>query len=118
VDFIPLVAIAQANGQSYGLSFDAFSLKWNFQPHVRLVPYADLSGGGLITNHGVPPNAATFNFTAELTGGVHYLRGKNAWSLGLGVAHISNAGLVHPNSAFNSIQLRIGFGRFTQPHYR
>jgi hypothetical protein len=85
---------------------------------VRLVPYADLSGGGLITNHGVPPNSATFNFTAEFTGGVHYLRGKNAWSLGLGVAHISNAGLVHPNSAFNSIQLRIGFGRFTQPHYR
>jgi len=38
--------------------------------------------------------------------------------LTVGVAdafHISNAYLVQPNPAFNSIQIRIGFGRFTRP---
>jgi hypothetical protein len=29
--------------------------------------------------------------------------------------HISNAGLAEPNSGINTIQVRIGLGRFTQP---
>lgn len=115
VDIIPLFAVVQQNGTSYGFSFNAFSLKWNFQPHGHIVPYADVSGGGLITNHGVPPGSATFNFIGGVAGGVHYLRGKNAWSIELGEFHISNAGLIQPNSAFNSIQIRVGFGRFTRP---
>jgi hypothetical protein len=30
--------------------------------------------------------------------------------------HISNAGLATPNPGINTVQFRIGFGRFTQPH--
>lgn len=115
VDVIPLFAIDQKNGTSYGFSFDAFSLNWNFQPRGHLVPYADVSGGGLITNHRVPPGSATMNFTAEAGGGLHYLCGTNTWSIELGVFHISNGDTMHPNPAFNSIQIRIGFGRFIRP---
>jgi len=114
VDVVPLFAVAQKNGTSYGFSFDAFSLNWNFQPRGHLVPYADVSGGGLITNHRVPPGSTTFNFTAEVAAGVHYLRGRNSWSVALGAFHISNADRVEPNPGFNSIQIRIGFGRFTR----
>jgi len=115
VDVIPVFAVTQKNGTSYGFSFDAFSAKWNFQPRGNLEPYADVSRGGVITNRGVPPGSATFNFTAGVGGVVHYLYGKNTWSIALGAFHISNADLVQPNPAFNSIQIRIGFGRFTRP---
>ena len=115
VDVIPLFAIAQKNGTSYGFSFDAFSLNWNFQPRGHLVPYANVSGGGLITNLRVPPGSTTLNFTAEAGGGLHYLCGTNTWSIELGVFHISNGNLAQSNPAFNSIQIRIGFGRFVRP---
>jgi hypothetical protein len=29
--------------------------------------------------------------------------------------HISNAGMTTPNPGINTIQVRLGFGRFTQP---
>jgi hypothetical protein len=32
--------------------------------------------------------------------------------------HISNAGLIEPNPGINTLQVRVGFGRFTQPHQK
>jgi Lipid A 3-O-deacylase (PagL) len=46
---------------------------------------------------------------------VHFLRSKYNWSAEVRYMHISNAGLTTPNPGINTIQFRIGFGRFTQP---
>jgi hypothetical protein len=46
---------------------------------------------------------------------LHFPRTKYNWSAELRFMHISNAGLATPNPGINTLQVRIGFGRFTQP---
>jgi hypothetical protein len=55
------------------------------------------------------------NFTTGGAIGAHFLRSKYNWSAEVRFMHISNAGMTTPNPGINTIQVRLGFGRFTQP---
>jgi hypothetical protein len=55
------------------------------------------------------------NFTTSGALGLHFPRSKYNWSAELRFMHISNAGLTSPNPGINTLQLRLGFGRFTKP---
>jgi hypothetical protein len=55
------------------------------------------------------------NFTPTGAFGVHLLRGRYHWSAEVRYMHISNAGISRPNPGINTIQVRLGFGKFTQP---
>jgi Lipid A 3-O-deacylase (PagL) len=114
VDVVPVFLLTQRNGTAYGFGLNPFALKWNFGGR-RVTPYVELGGGTLFSNTKVPPGTSRVNFTSSGAVGVHFLRSKYNWSAEVRYMHISNAGLTTPNPGINTIQFRIGFGRFTQP---
>jgi len=115
VDVVPVFLLTQRTNTAYAIGLDPFALKWNFAAHRSVVPYFELSGGVLLSNTQVPPGTSRVNFTPSGAIGVHFLRSKYNWSAELRFMHISNAGLATPNPGINTLQVRIGFGRFTQP---
>ncbi|HEY2462098.1 MAG TPA: acyloxyacyl hydrolase [Candidatus Acidoferrum sp.] len=114
VDVVPVFWVFRRTGPAYGFGLNPFALKWNFVEHHGLVPYVDLGGGTLFTNHTVPAGTSHVNFTTSGALGLHFLRNKYNWSAEVRFMHISNAGLVSPNPGINTLQFRIGFGRFTR----
>lgn len=116
VDVVPLFMVVQKTGTAYGAGFDPFALKWNFTKPRKVVPYFELSGGTLFTNTDAPPGTSRINFTSSGAFGLHFLQSKYNWSVELRFMHISNAGLASPNPGINTLQIRVGFGRFTRPH--
>ncbi len=115
VDVIPIFLVFQRPGTAYGFGLNPFALKWNFVAHHNVAPYIDLGGGTLFTNTQAPPGTSRVNFTTSGAAGVHFLRSKYNWSAEVRFMHISNAGLTTPNPGINTIQVRLGFGRFTHP---
>lgn len=112
VDAVPVLLAFQPHNTAYGVGFDALGLKWNFQRHGRISPYAELTGGVLFTNHDVPMGTNTVNFMPQAAFGIHMLGAKHNVSLELRYMHISNAGLATPNPGINTVQVRLGFGGF------
>ncbi len=115
IDVVPVFVVTQAGGAAYGAGVNPFALKWNFSGHDNVVPYIDIGGGTLFTNIKTPPDTSHVNFTTSGAIGAHFLRSKYNLSAELRFMHISNAGLHRPNPGINTIQVRLGFGRFTQP---
>jgi lipid A 3-O-deacylase len=112
VDAEPAYLIFQPANTTYGVGFNPFALKWDFVRRGRLSPYVELSGGTLFTDHNVPTNTNTVNFTSAAALGTHVLAAKYNWSVEVRYLHISNAGLATPNPGLNTVQLRVGVGRF------
>jgi lipid A 3-O-deacylase len=115
VDVVPFFVVAQRTNTGYGFGVNPFALKWNFATHGSVVPYIDLGGGTLFTNTKVPEGTSHVNFTTSGALGAHFLRSKYNLSAEVRFMHISNAGISHPNPGINTIQVRLGFGLFTQP---
>jgi len=112
VDVVPVFLAFQPANTAYGLGFNPLGLKWDFVRRGRLSPYLELSGGTLFTNHNVPTYTNTVNFTSAAALGTHILGAKYNWSVELRYLHISNAGLAVPNPGINTVQVRLGVGRF------
>jgi lipid A 3-O-deacylase len=116
VDVVPLFVVAQSTNTAYGFGVNPFVLKWNFASHGSAVAYVDIGGGTLFTNVKVPEGTSHVNFTTSGALGVHFLRSTCNWSAEVRFMHISNAGISRPNPGVNTIQVRLGLGRFTQPN--
>jgi lipid A 3-O-deacylase len=116
VDVVPVFLVLQKTNTAYGAGVNPFALKWDFVEHHNIVPYAELAGGTLFTNTNVPERTSSVNFTTSGALGLHFLQSKYNFSAEVRFMHISNAGLASPNPGINTVQFRIGFGRFTQPH--
>jgi lipid A 3-O-deacylase len=112
VDAVPLFLVFQPANTAYGVGFDPLGLKWNLQRRGRLSPYIELCGGLLFTSHNVPVGTSQVNFTDQAAFGTHILGAKYNWSLELRYMHISNAGLATPNPGVNTVQVRLGVGKF------
>jgi hypothetical protein len=112
VDAVPVFLIFQPANTAYGVGFDPLGLKWNFERHGRLSPYLELTGGTVFTNHNIPTGTNTVNFMDQAALGVHILGAKHNVSLELRYMHISNAGLANLNPGINTVQVRIGIGKF------
>ena len=112
VDAVPVFLIFQPANTAYGVGFDPLGLKWNFQRHGRLSPYLELTGGVVFTDHNIPRYANTVNFMDQAALGMHILGAKHNVSLELRYMHISNAGLANLNPGINTVQVRLGVGRF------
>lgn len=112
VDAVPVFVVFQPASAAYGVGFDPLSLKWNFAGHGRLSPYLELCGGTLFTSHDVPPGTNPVNFTDQAAFGVHILGARQNVSIELRYMHISNAGLATPNPGINTVQIRLGVGKF------
>ena len=81
IDVVPVYLIFQPANTAYGVGANPLNLKWNFERRGRIVPYAELSGGLLFTNHDVPPFASSVNFTPSAAFGAQVLGEKFAWTL-------------------------------------
>ncbi len=113
VDAVPLFLVFQPANTTYGLGFDPLGLKWNFERRGRLSPYLEICGGTLFSNHDVPTGTNTVNFTDQAAFGVHFLGTQHNVSLELRYMHISNAGLATHNPGLNTVQVRVGIGKFS-----
>jgi lipid A 3-O-deacylase len=115
VDVVPVFLVFQPGGAAYGVGINPIGLKWNLEPRGRIVPYADLDGGVLFTNKQVPLETSRVNFTPSAAVGIHILGKKFTWTVEARYGHISNAGITSKNPGINTVQVRIGIGRFTRP---
>jgi lipid A 3-O-deacylase len=112
VDVVPVFLVFQPANTAYGAGFDPLGLKWNFERHGHISPYLELTGGTLFTNHNVPTGTNTVNFMDQAALGMHILGPRYNLAMELRYMHISNAGLATPNPGINTVQVRVGFGRF------
>jgi lipid A 3-O-deacylase len=116
VDAVPLFLIFQPANTAYGVGFDPLGLKWNFKRRGNISPFLELAGGVVFTNHNVPTGTNTVNFMDQAALGMHILRANYNVSLELRYMHISNAGLATPNPGMNTVQVRLGIGKFFAPN--
>jgi len=112
LDAVPVFLIFQPLNTAYGVGFDPLGLKWNFERRGRFSPYLELTGGVVRTNQNVPTATNTVNFMDQAALGTHILGAKYNWSLELRYMHVSNAGLANFNPGLNTVQVRLGVGRF------
>lgn len=112
VSVVPVYLIFQPANTAYGAGFDPLGLKWNFERRRRFSPYLELTGGTVFSYKNVPTYTNTVNFTPSAAFGTHILGPKYNWSVELRYLHISNAGLGLYNPGLNSVQVRLGVGRF------
>jgi hypothetical protein len=112
LDATPVFLVFQPANTAYGVGFSPLGLKWNFERHGRFSPYFELNGGLLVTNHNVPTGTNSVNFTSAAALGTHILAAKYNWSLEARYLHISNAGLGNYNPGLNTVEVRLGIGRF------
>jgi lipid A 3-O-deacylase len=92
------------NETFHGASITPFLLRWNFSQHdsARVVPWAQLGGGLLWTNHTFPYNyygtTSVINFTPQVGAGVNiFNRPKHSVNFAMKAVHFSNAGLSEHN---------------------
>ena len=111
VDAVPAFVVFQPKNTAYGAGVNPVGLKWIFATRDNAEPYLELNGGTLFTSHDVPAGTSAVNFTSSAAFGVHFLR-EHAWTLEVRYMHISNAGLTSPNPGINTVQVRVGFGKF------
>jgi hypothetical protein len=114
VDAVPAFVVFQPRNTAFGAGINPLNLKWNFATTGRVAPYLELSGGTLFTNHQVPSGTSNINFASGIALGTHLLRDRCNWSLEVRYMHISNAGLEKPNPGINTVQVRLGIGRFSR----
>ncbi len=111
VDAVPAFVAFQPRHTTYGVGINPLGLKWIFATRGDAQPYLELGGGTLFTSHEVPNGTSKVNFTSSAAFGMHSL-GDRAWSLEVRYMHISNAGLARPNPGINTVQVRVGVGKF------
>jgi hypothetical protein len=111
VDAVPAFVVFQPQNVAYGAGLNPLGLKWIFATRGNVQPYLELNGGTLFTSHEVPTGTSSVNFTSSAALGAHFL-GKHAWTVEVRYMHISNAGLATPNSGINTVQVRVGVGKF------
>jgi lipid A 3-O-deacylase len=114
VEAVPLFLVLQKTNTAYGAGVNPFAFKWALDTHRSVVPYFELGGGTLFTNTKVPEGTSRINFTTSGGVGLHFLGSKHNISAEVRFMHISNAGLATPNPGINTIQFRLGFGRFSR----
>jgi len=114
-DLIPIYYIWQPTPaqNAYAAAFNPVNLKWNFTSSHRVVPFLELGGGVLFSNHAVPLNTSHVNFVTHSTLGFHFFNSeRRAFTAGVRYEHISNAGLTVPNPGINTVQFQVGMNWF------
>jgi len=114
VEAMPAFVVVQKQNTAYGVGVNPFAFKWAFATRGNVVPYLEIGGGTLFTNTQVPAGTSRINFTSGGAIGLHFLRTKRNLSVEVRYMHISNAGLATLNPGINTVQLRLGFGWFSQ----
>lgn len=98
---------------AFGAGFNPLNLKWNFTSSRRVIPFFELGGGVLFTNHVVPIDTSHVNFLTHGALGVQFFNNdRRAIMANIQFQHISNAGLTVPNPGVNTVQFQVGVNWF------
>ena len=98
---------------AYAAAFNPVNLKWNFTKFGHTVPYMELGGGVLFSNHAVPINTSHVNFVTHAALGFQFFNTeRRAFTAAVRYEHISNAGLTVPNPGINTVQFTLGVNWF------
>jgi lipid A 3-O-deacylase len=112
-DAVPVYYIlqpARSAQNAYAAGFNPLNLKWNFTHSATTIPYLEIGGGVLFSNHQVPGGTNDVNFMTHAALGFHFfVRPKQALTLTTRYEHISNAGLATPNPGINTVQFTVGW---------
>jgi hypothetical protein len=114
-DLVPVYYIWQPAPafNAYSAAFNPVNLKWNFTRSAHTIPYLELGGGVLFSNHAVPLNTSHVNFVTHATLGFQFFNNsRRAFTAGVRYEHISNAGLTVPNPGINTVQFQVGMNWF------
>jgi lipid A 3-O-deacylase len=114
-DLIPIYYVWQPAPakNAFGEGFNPVNLKWNFTNSPRLIPFLELGGGVLFTNHVVPVNTSHVNFLTHAALGFQFFNNdRRAIMANVQFQHISNAGLTVPNPGVNTVQFQLGVNWF------
>ena len=114
-ELTPLMLLHQPS-HVFGVAASPLHMRWNFAPVFthRLRPFAEASGGIVLTNQDVPAGTTTFNFLDQAGFGLRVQTGaKRSWLAGYRFQHISNAGRVksNPGANFNFVYVGVSFQR-------
>jgi lipid A 3-O-deacylase len=115
VDLTPVYYVLQPAPASntYGAAFNPINLKWNFTSANRTIPFLELGGGVLFSNHVVPNNTSRVNFVTHGSFGFQFFNNqRRAFTASVRYEHISNAGLTVPNPGVNTVQFLVGMNWF------
>lgn len=113
-----VVSTGPWNGEDFhGASVTPFLLRWNFSQRdsARVVPWAQLGGGLLWTNHKFPLSyyggTSVINFTPQVGAGVNiFNRSRHSVNFAIKAIHISNASLGDHNPGLNiTLQFSAGY---------
>jgi hypothetical protein len=99
----------------YGGGINPFAVKWNFTRGKKIVPFAGVESGVILTNKDMPqPDTSTINFGSGAEFGAHFFRSeKHAITLSGHVLHISNASIGNHNPGLNTtLHFRLGYTWF------
>jgi hypothetical protein len=114
-DLIPVYYVLQPAPavNAYGAAFNPINVKWNFTRANRTIPFLELGGGVLFSNHVVPGNTSQVNFVTHGTFGFQLFNNqRRAFTASVRYEHISNAGLTVPNPGVNTVQFLVGVNWF------
>ena len=115
LEVTPLVVLQQPS-RAFGVTASPLHMRWNFGsiPQHRVRPFAEASGGVILTSQPVPVGTTSFNFIDQAGFGVRFENGTTrSWLVGYRFQHISNAGRVKPNPGanFNFVYVGVSFQR-------
>ncbi len=99
----------------YGAGVNPFVVKWNFTRGKKIVPFAGIDGGVLLTAQDMPqPDTSVVNFASGVEFGAHFFRSeKRAVTLSGHVLHVSNASIGNHNPGLNAtLHFRLGYTWF------
>jgi hypothetical protein len=108
IEFVPVFGQYEPE-KTYGFGVTPLMWRWNFEPHGRLVQFAELAGGALWTRDPLPADTTTANFTAHVSYGIRYfLKPRAAIVVSYRLHHISNGNRRDRNPGVNAHVVQLG----------
>jgi hypothetical protein len=100
----------------YGVGVSPFAWRWNFEPHRKYAPFAELAGGLLWTSAPVPQRTTRANFTAHAGVGLRrMIRPTQALVVLYRFNHISNGNRLERNPGVSAHAVHVGWSVFKMP---
>lgn len=95
---------------AYGVGVSPFAWRWNFEPHRKLAPFAEIAGGLLWTSQPVPPGTTGANFMGHAGVGLRrMIHRTQALVVAYRFDHISNGNRVERNPGVNAHAVHVGW---------
>lgn len=106
---LPVYAIFQKR-TALAIGYTPIGFRYVMHAHRRIRPFIGGLAGLLYATRSIPDGASRFNFSPQAEIGVSIgARAHHLWNIEMRYAHISDAGLHHPNPGLNTLLVLAGY---------